>query len=210
MNKTAQYPAVIGLVLFVGVSTNNGGISAQPIGDGPLVSAIQSSPPAKLCPDLTKLDGICTTVYSRTLDRSDPENLSYAYERMIYEASCVEFKSDTQAEARRKIQDLWRNHQDRLLCNGSNFPVANGSILKFAVEMKTTVFITNATKYWGLDLNIIDKSDGRTVLDYTRDRMNDFRGSPSEEVLRNYYNEFRRYGAKHAAELTNRQQADPD
>ncbi|QDC36219.1 hypothetical protein [Sphingobium fuliginis] len=188
------------LLVMVAYGTSNR-TPAPAIGMASPAFAAEQPATGKVCPDISKLGGICNDVYSRTIDNSDPENFSYAYERKIYQASCVDFKSDTQAEARQKIQALWEKHQDRLQCNGSNFPVANGSILKFAVEMKATVFITNATKYWGINLNIVDKSDGRTVLDFTKDRMNDFKGSPSEEILQNYYNEFRRYGAKHASEL---------
>ncbi|QDC36218.1 hypothetical protein [Sphingobium fuliginis] len=201
MKRSLVYVALAGATTSVATTASYEQIDAGSAMLSSSASAREASSLDKQCPDLSKLTGICDNVYGRDRDNSDPENFSYAYERKIYQASCVDFKSDTQAEARQKIQALWRNHQDRLQCDGANFPVANGSILKFAVEMQATVFVTNATRFWGLDLNIVDQSDGKTVLDYTRDRIEAYRGTPAESTLRNYYSDFRRYGAKHASEL---------
>lgn len=152
-------------------------------------------------PDPSKLEGICTAIYRQRVDTSSPGNYKYAYERKIYEAAGVDFENDTQASARAKIQKMWIDQRQRLRCDGTNFPIANGSVLKYAIETRTYTFLDNATRFWRVDLNLVDDADGATVLDYLSDRILENRGSALEPTLRNYYDRLRHYGARHCREL---------
>lgn len=167
---------------------------AQPLPSGP-----PSVPKGQ--PDPSKLEGICTDIYRQRVDTSSPGNYTYAYERKIYEAAGVDFENDTQASARAKIQKMWVDQRQRLRCDGTDFPVANGSVLKFAIEMDTFNLIDNATRFWRVELNFVDESDGATVLDYMSDRMLEANGTPRGRTLRGYYDNLRRYGARHCREL---------
>lgn len=54
------------------------------------------------------------------------------------------------------------------------------------------------------DLNHVDASDGRTVLDYVDGELERQQASPNEATLRHYRNELRKAGAKHAGEVSRR------
>lgn len=162
-----------------------------------------ASPPAtqRGQPDPSKLEGICVDVYRQRRDQSSPNHYAYTYERKIYEAAGVDFESDTQASARAKIQTMWIDQRQRLRCDGANFPVAEGSVLKYAIETRTFNFLDNATRFWRVELNFIDEADGATTLDYLADRILENRGKPLGVTLRDYYDKLRRYGARHCREL---------
>lgn len=152
-------------------------------------------------PDPSKLAGICTSIFHNLQDASSPNNYTYAYERQIYEAAGVDFEADTQADARDKIQRLWIEQRHQLRCTGVNFRVPNGSILKYAIENRAWSILDNASRFWGVDLNLVDEADGATVLDYLSDRIEDNFGSPIAITLSNYHDRLRRYGARHCDEL---------
>ena len=151
--------------------------------------------------DPVKLRGICNDVYSRTPDTTNPDIWTYRYEQKIYAASCVDFSKDTPRSARSKIQKLWNEHQAHLKCDALNFSVQQGSILKYAVQIENYSVVDNAVKNWKLDLNIIDSSDNRTLLDFVEARYAANHGSSAADTLENYWNLLRRNGAKRCREV---------
>lgn len=150
---------------------------------------------------LDRLDGLCGDVYSRTEDRSNPALWAYSYERRIYDAAGVDFQKDTPQVARKRIQTLWLRHQDLFKCDAMNFQVQRGSILKYAVEIRTYPLILNAIRSWQLDLNIIDESDRATVLDFVETKIVESQGTDSYDVLVSNWRLLRRAGAKRCDEL---------
>jgi len=115
------------------------------------------------------------------------------------EAACVN-SSDTEEEKNRKIRDLWLAMEDELVCDSSQFDVVNGSVLKYAVSTKFDDFIRDAVK-WKVNLNRVDPSDSRTVLDYVSYHIQKHKGNSIENMFDYYYTLFRDAGAKHRSEL---------
>ena len=93
-----------------------------------------------------------------------------------------------------------RVFEDRLYCNNLQFDVGNGSVLKFGVATKFGNFISDVIT-WGVNLNKVDETDERTLLDYVRWQMEENQGNPIAERMRLYYRALRKAGAKHRSEL---------
>ena len=100
-----------------------------------------------------------------------------------------------------KIQDFWKRRGPSLTCNLIGFTVRDGSILKLAVEKNSRAFLNDAVRRWKVDLNQVDASDGRTLLDYVGDEREKARGTSNEAVMQRYYEMLRREGARHRHEL---------
>ena len=149
-------------------------------------------------PNEALLRGICNDMYSRTEDRSEPDLWTYRYEKKIYDASCVDFKSDTPASARGKIQHLFSIRPQALQCDALNFPVQQGHILKYAIQMETYSIVDNAVR-WKIDLNLIDHADRQTLLDFTLTRA--AMHNSVRTLLSDYYIKLRKNSAKHCFEI---------
>lgn len=152
-------------------------------------------------PDARKLDGICGDIYLKTLDDSGSKHYSFAYERKIYAASCVNFKADTPEQARSKIRSLFFQENDSALsCSAANFQVSRGSILKYAIDIRSFSIISNAI-IWKIDLNHLDQYDQRTLLDFIEVKIVQNEANSLKKNLVEYYIELRSRGARHCHEL---------
>jgi hypothetical protein len=157
------------------------------------------------CPDLERLTNICTNLSGFTKDPAPRGEYSYMYQRKIYDAACVDLQQDSEALMKRKIQEMWRidearGDRSKLKCENLQFDVIDGNILKFAVRKRFQEFLEDA-EYWGVNLNRVDASDQRTVLDYLKDELDRTSHPSTRSTLQVYYNTLRRAGAKHRAEL---------
>ena len=156
------------------------------------------------CPDLERLTNICSSIGGFVKDPAPRGEYSYMYQRKIYDAACVDLQKDSEALMKRKIQEMWRiderQPRPRMTCNNLQFDVAAGNILKFAVSTRFQEFLEDA-EYWGVNLNRVDASDQRTVLDYLKDELDRTSHPSTRSTLQVYYNTLRRAGAKHRAEL---------
>ena len=156
------------------------------------------------CPDLERLVNICTNLSGFTKDPAPRGDYSYMYQRKIYDAACVDLQKDSEALMKRKIQEMWRiderQPRPRMTCNNLQFDVASGNILKFAVSTRFQEFLEDAEN-WGVNLNRVDASDQRTVLDYVKDELDRTSNPSTRSTLQVYYNTLRRAGAKHRSEL---------
>lgn len=156
------------------------------------------------CPRRNKLSVICSEVNSRS-EAYTPipgsKNNYYNYYKSIHEAACV-LDTDSPEVAKYKIRDMWdKLAGDPILhCTDSFFEVPRGNLIKYGVAMNFDRFIRDVTR-WGVDLNWVDESDGRTALDYVGDMMAKYRGNTHEAKLQMYYNQLRKAGAKHESEL---------
>lgn len=153
------------------------------------------------CPDPKKVKFLCLYIDSRTPAEAT-DTVRYKYQRQVLDAACVTAEDSDEARLR-KIQSMWKQFEDRLVCNNLQFDVANGNVIKFAASSLFDSFIYDVID-WKVDLNRVDSTDGRTVLDYLRykiDRQQN--GGPVREQFEVYYRALRKAGARHRAELQN-------
>lgn len=153
------------------------------------------------CPNKAKLVSICNSVSNKIEDKDPNSSYVYEYQRKIYEASCADIEIDSEATMRKKINEMWDKYQKELSCDSSQFNVTNGSILKFAVTKNFTSFLEDAAQVWKVDLNNVDASDGKTVLDYIKSEIEKNKNNATGPILQKYYDLLRKSGAKHKTEL---------
>lgn len=122
----------------------------------------------------------------------------YLYQRRILEADCVENETDEKKQAG-QISGMFDAFADRLVCSGQ-FDIINGSVIKYAVNKKFDEFIDDLI-LWKVNLNHVDKGDGRTLLDYIQHQINRNKGNALESKLKSYFDQVRAEGAKFASEL---------
>ncbi|MCL9998178.1 MAG: hypothetical protein NBV68_02250 [Erythrobacter sp.] len=146
--------------------------------------------------------GLCAAVESKVLENAPSYNqVTYLYQQFIAEASGVQF-TDSSEQYNSKIATWLNANMPTLLCNTSNFNPRNGNILKLAVARQNNSFINDAILNWKIDLNQIDATDGKTVLDYIEDRKaSSGTTSAFGKTLQRYWEKFRAAGAKRASEL---------
>lgn len=101
-----------------------------------------------------------------------------------------------------KIAAFIDANMPRLFCNQFNFNPRNGSILKLAVAKQASRFLSRVTTRWRINLNGIDAADGKTVLDYTRDRRGQAGSdTPFGRTMARYHDMLRAAGARYSSEL---------
>lgn len=161
------------------------------------VAFAQHRPPPGGCADAAKMEKICLDVMSKTSAKDESPH-QYEYEEKIYAAACVNAKDDEKATAA-KIRYMWSVVKPT--CTGSDFEVNRGSILKYALKVRAYDLVRQAAESWNVDLNDVDDTDGRTVLDYVDKEIVKHRGSDDESVLRMFWQVLRKQGAKYAREL---------
>ncbi|WPU63842.1 hypothetical protein [Peredibacter starrii] len=172
-------------------------------GSSKLVAAVMKQSKAEEsgnCPDKKKLMNMCMFIGSRTKDPKPVGASEYMYYRRIMEASCVDSKNDSEAETQNKIKKMWNKLENEMVCNSTIFDISNGNYIKYAVNTKFDEFIENVTE-WKVNLNKVDASDGRTVLDYVKFHMEKNKGNTIEKKMKYYYDLLREAGAKHKSEL---------
>jgi hypothetical protein len=153
----------------------------------------------------TRLIGeICSLIGGMNRDREPDSPYLYLYERNVYRASGVDIDNDTEEEIAERVGAMWEEAYPTLVCNNTQFDVREGNILKFAVAIRFGEFIEDAAWLWNIHwaFNLVDCSDGRTVLDYIDKEIELNRGTPNESVLRRYHDVVRSVGGKRRSELT--------
>ena len=151
---------------------------------------------------LAALDGLCNAINNQTRVGDNPDQYLYLYEKSMYLAAGVGFKSDTTTTAIAKLGRLWDENPQVFKCTSTNFSVPNGAILKYALETRSFGFIEDAMGPWHLDLNHIDPADCRTLLDFAEWKLGQNRGTHLEPVLTGYVERFKQAGAKHSSEVS--------
>jgi hypothetical protein len=153
------------------------------------------------CPNKSKLSNLCNAVSFMRKDSDPDSSYMWEYQRIIYEASCVDYETASDEEIRKKVNAMWDKYEKELRCAANDFDVSNGSILKYAISKQFREFIAEAAQVWKVNLNRVDSQDGRTVLDYLEDEIKAHKGGPSEPILRQYEKVLRKAGAKRKSEL---------
>lgn len=149
------------------------------------------------CPNPDALRGVSAMVGSHMKDRSGKNE--WLYQTRFLEAACVE-QNDSEEIKNQKIRETWHLLEDDLIANSSQFDVVDGNILKYAASTKNDAFIRDAIK-WGVNLNRVDPSDNRTVLDYISFHIERHKGNALEGMFAHYYKLLKAGGAKHKNEL---------
>ncbi|SFN99423.1 hypothetical protein SAMN05421741_11625 [Paenimyroides ummariense] len=156
---------------------------------------------SKCKPTMPNPRHFCGEVGAKGSYKGADGSFDYSYQKIMYDSACADLDNMPEKEVNQKLRDWWDLYKDKLTCDNVQFNVPNGSVFKFAIRANLTAFIDDAI-YAKFDLNYVDKADGRTVLDYTKDELNkQTTSSPIRKVLQEYYDRLRAAGAKHKSEL---------
>lgn len=188
------------LIFLLPFALLTGQAEAQQTASIVLPAANTAASVSGVCPNPKKLRGLCMFVDSKEKDPNPQGRFVWKYQRKLLEAACADPAKDSEEEIGRKIAKLWKDNEATLICNNTKFDVPNGSVLKFAVNLKFDEFLIDAT-HWKVNLNKVDEMDGRTLLDYIRAQIERNKGLPAEPTLKQYYTMLKKAGAKHKSEL---------
>ena len=193
--------AALCILTSLAAQAGDTGLDDAAIGNArPVIDVGSGSQSERICPNPKKLRGMCMLLSSQEKDPSLPGRFVYLYQRKFLEAACVDVGKDSDEVIARKISKVWSDNESTLICNNTKFDVSNGSMIKFAVNLKFDPFITDMT-FWKVNLNKVDQTDGRTLLDYVKDHIDRNAGLATEPILRGYYAQLKKAGAKHKSEL---------
>ena len=134
------------------------------------------------------------------------ENQDSQYKKQLREMSCVDLTKDSPETILAKVQCMWRKYYAEFGCNDSGFLVPQGNILKYAVNQEFEYFIDGVVEEFGLDINLKDPADGKTLLDFVLDEIKRYKKNPEFQdkvkELEKIYNHLKKnLKAKHANEL---------
>jgi hypothetical protein len=117
----------------------------------------------------------------------------------------VKRPSDSGIVIQRKVQEWWNRDKYGCKCDRTNFTVANGNILKFAVQTNFYEFFYFAIDEFNLDINFIDPSDGLTVLDFAKQqltkKMQYAPDHPNTLGTKKIFDKLQKSGARYAKEI---------
>ena len=134
------------------------------------------------------------------------ENKDVQYKEELLQMSCVDLTKDSPQTIRAKVQCMWRKYYAEFGCDDTGFLVPQGNILKYAVNQEFELFVDGVVEEFGLDINIKDPADNRTLLDFVLDEVKRYKKDPDyqkkSKELQRIYNHFRNdLKAKHAIDL---------
>ena len=154
------------------------------------------------CPKDKKLPVfLCMAVTKKISDSEMGGRYMWKYQKRLFDAACVDPKKDSEEVIARKISKMWKENEGTLICNNTSFDVPNGNVIKLAVSLQFDEFLIDMAK-WDVNLNKVDPTDGRTVLDYIQYQLKLNQGSKAiTNSLEDYYQSLRSAGAKHKSEL---------
>lgn len=150
-----------------------------------------------------KFLNICTLV----------ENQDFAYKKEIKLMSCVDLLKDSSETIRRKVNCMWEKYYTEFSCEGDGFSPP-GNVLKYAVNQGFDYFIDGMVKEFGVNINIKDPANGKTLLDFVLSEINryksyyDYKEKAPDAIrrvdnLERTYNHFKNdLYALHASELS--------
>jgi hypothetical protein len=142
-----------------------------------------------------RVNQLCDAISGKARKETNPAIINdFKFEDIVYEAAGVK-SADTEQQIARKVQVFWHiNKKGHLRCTSNHFGVDNGNIIKFAAKKKFSEFIYSTCWDWGVDLDLIDETDGKTLADFIRDELKSSRGTVNEPFLREYFDIIRAKG----------------
>lgn len=141
------------------------------------------------------------------------ENEDVTYKDLLMEMSCVDVKNDSREKIKAKVSCMFKRYYDEFGCDNTGFLVAQGNILKYAINQEFEYFIYGVAEDFGVDLNMKDPADGKTLMDFIADEiarykrytvMKEYAAEQVRYLQRNYNILKKDYYALHAAELLSR------
>ncbi len=159
--------------------------------------SVAGSSAGKQCPNEGRMSRLCQFLDSKSKDTDPDSDYTYGYQRVVYEASCVDIINDSDEAIAEKVRAMWSQHGASLRCGPMGVP-ATGSPLRFAIHTGFHDFIIDALHTWRLDLNGLE--NGQTMLDFLDERISRSSGD-FRTKLEGYRMSFIRLGAKKAEEL---------
>lgn len=156
-----------------------------------------------------ELKQFCDDIFTGEAPKLDQSKwkyqFKYNYEYRIWKLAGADPLVDTEETAIPKIQKWYDKYKLQLVCDVDGFSVSNGSLLKYSIYKDFTHLIESFVLVYDLDINVIDISDGKTVLDYIDDEIKriDPNGKYSDAVksLKSRRATLVSWGAKTSAEI---------
>lgn len=158
------------------------------------------------CPNPGRMDRLCQYLRDKNIDLRPDSDYTYEFQRIVYEASCVNYINDTEEEISLKVNIMWNLYGAHLRCGPMGTP-PTGSPLRYSIHVLFDEFIREAISLWKLDLNQLE--NGMTMLDYLDDRIARSSGAVKEK-FKGYRDSFIQMGAKRKSELGSDTQNLPD
>ena len=158
-------------------------------------------------PTKEQLAGTCHAIYEKQMALNPNPRVSYGYQESIWEMSCAITGQDIIESAKLKIQLMWNRIRTSFRCyKYPNYISSERNITKFSLDTGFTTFLTEAVKRYDLDMNFIDPTDNKTILDFIQERESYVRNSPpidneKADEYNRIYKLLRNNGAKRASEL---------
>ena len=121
---------------------------------------------------------VCNAVSSQlSATDSGDQHLQFSYRKILFDRASADPRRDPPVHVAKKMRHLWTREGERFVCNQLGSLIENGSLLKLAVEKRSSDFIDDVTRRWNLWPNFIDNS-GETVLDYIDKELASPRSGP--------------------------------
>ncbi len=153
---------------------------------------------AKECPRPSdgKFVNICTLV----------ENKDSHYKKEFLAMSCADSKKDSPEVVKTKVNHMWETYFKEFGCDSTGFMIGQGNVLKFSVSQEFEDFVDGVVNDFGININLKDPADGKTLLDFTLDEINRYKGDKnypekSKELELIYAHLKNDLKAKHSNEL---------
>lgn len=122
----------------------------------------------KGCANADVIASICGSVGEVEVNEEGEYGFEYPIE--LRKASCVD-EFDSEEVANLKIQNMFRELDDKLVCISNHLAIKPGGLLKLAVAAYFGDFIANSINKWKINVNKIDAADNATVLDFIEDQL---------------------------------------
>ncbi len=134
------------------------------------------------------------------------ENQDFEYKKELLSMSCADSKKDSTETVKSKVNHMWEQYYKNFGCNNTGFLVPEGNVLKYSINQGFEYFIDGVVEDFGLNINLKDPSDNKTLLDFTLDEINRYKQYPKyqEKVkeLEQIYTHLKTdLKAKHSSEL---------
>lgn len=119
------------------------------------IDSIKGTLPTVLQPSGGQFNSLCIFI----------ERKDYAYEDRLWLMSGIN-SGDSRLVIIAKVQKMMYNNWKSCKCNSTSFGVRDGNLLKYSVNRKFENFVDDMVETYGIDINRIDPSDGKTLLDF--------------------------------------------
>ena len=121
-------------------------------------------------PDEDLVYALCSAVKAARKEEVKKEKYEYAYEKYLDELACVH-PNDTPEEQVRKVRAMWDKYKLMFACDVPAFRVNNGNILKLSIDAPFTEFVKQMLRKYALNVDFVDPSDGKTLLQFINDEI---------------------------------------